>query len=521
MFIAQWAGLRRHILEAEIGSLACQPLHPQGWRGWQTRLWGGGYVRLQHPVHREKSMLVLLFVAAFSFSHCSAEESNLLWFISPSSALLVDNATFPCGETADAPCRRLDDILFPVEAGECVLPSQETAGTNSTTFVFLQGVHKVRPLCFRHWNNLSIIGLADTVVIVQGESAPTGDIRGVLAFDNCSNVVITNLGFSDIPPGYAGIHFKSSQIMTVEGSHFMPSAVASIGILVENPQGLTMVSSCIFMGTGAQVQGLRGIDILLGAFQSMTNDPTLCTVSRIAAATTYIRNSQFSNFYSNSGSASSAGLLSYNQAKTAAAAVRVLYRTNVCGQTVAFLNNSFSHNVMFDGSTVIFVFEASTKGNQAIINENTFYENSAAYGAGLGFYFWTNSAENLARIIGSVFESNNAQMEGGGVFAGFFSTDTSNKLIVETCTFKQNFAHYGSAMYISNSPHYRDPPDDIRDSAQPPLVEVVFNSNNFNSNAAYFGGSIGVVTLVRIDATFSGSRCVVFIGVYSSVLYLH
>ena len=462
---------------------------------------------LFRPVSREK-MLVLLLVVAFTFPRCGAGESNLLWFIGPSSALSGDNSTSPCGETVDNPCRRLDDILIPVEAGECVLPSPATAGTNSTTFVLLQGVHKVRRLCFRQWSHLSIVGLADTVVTVQGESAPSGDIRGVLAFDNCSNVIIANLGFSSMPPGYAGIHFKSSSVVAVEGSQFMPSSVASIGIFVDNPQGLTIVSSCIFMGTGAKVQGLTGIDVAHGAFQKSTVDHALCTASRNISATTYIRNSQFSNFYStSSGSASNAGLFSYNHVKTAAAAVRVVYRANVCRQTVTLFNNSFSSNVMVDGSTVVFLFEASAKGNQAIISGNTFFENIAAYGAGLSFYFWTNSAENLGRIISSVFELNYAQVEGGGVFAGFFSTDTSNKLIVEACSFKQNFAPYGSALYITNSPHSRDPPEDIRDSAQPPLVEVVFNGNNFNGNAAFGSGSVGVVTLVRIDATFSGSRC--------------
>lgn len=473
---------------------------------------------LHHPVNKE-SMLVLLLVVAFSFPSSCAGKSDLLWFISPSSALSVDNVTFPCGGTFDNPCRRLDDVLVPTEAGECVLPSPETAGTNSTIFVFLQGVHNVRRMCFRQWSNLSIVGLAGAIATVQGEAAPTGDIRGVLAFDNCSNVVIANLRFSGMPPGYAGIHFKSSRIMTIEGSHFMPSAVASMGIFVDNPQGLTIVSSCIFKGTGEQVQALRGIDVVHGAIQGNTTDTAFCNASRIDSATTYIQNSQFSNFYStSSGSQSNAGLFSYNRAKTAAAAIRVVYRTNICGQTVTLVKNSFSSNVMVDGSTVVFLFDVSAKGNQAIIDGNTFSENVAAYGAGLGFYFWKNSAENLARIVRSVFEINYAQVEGGGVFAGFFSTDTSNILVVEMCTFKQNFAPYGSAMYITNSPHYHNPPENIRDSAQPPLVEVVFNGNNFNGNAAFFSGSIGVVTLVRIDATFSGSRCVC--SLYSSLMSL-
>ena len=464
-------------------------------------------------------MFVLVLVVAFAFPRCGAGESNFIWFVSPSSVLSGGNATSPCGETADTPCSRMEDILVPGEAGECVLPNPETAGTNSTTFVLLQGVHTVRRLCFRQWNHLSIVGLAGTVVIVQGQAAPAEDIRGVLAFDNCSNVIIANLGFSNIPPAFAGIHFKSSSVVAVEGSTFRPSAVGSMGIFVENPQGLTLVSSCIFMGSGAPVQRVKGIDIAYGASQRggtgfTAADPVLCAASRDLSATIYIRNSQFSNFYSSSGSTvSNDDLFSYGHANALAAAVRGVYRTNVCGQTVTLFNNSFSSNVMVGGSTVVFLFEASTKGNKAIINGNTFSGNVASYGAGVALYFWTKSAENLASIISSVFEFNYAQVEGGAVFAGFFSADVSNILIVETCSFKQNFAPYGSAVYIINSPHYFAPPENIRDLVQPPLVEVVFNANNFIANAI-FPGSIGIVTLVRIDATFSGSRCVYCYSVF-------
>ena len=409
------------------------------------------------------------------------------WYIGQSSN--VNTST--CGADPSTACERLEDILGDAPSlGDCFQPTNSTAGTDSTTFIFLENYYfSSQKICFDGWKSLRMGGSPTSFMLPPSPS--TKRVRGVITLRNCDDAIVERVAFDDIPYALAGIHIASCSNLSLRSSSFVVSLEDNLGVLLQDAMQTTAITNCTFSGSPvpSRVQG-----ILATLTGNATKNSSLlisdCIFSGINARTIL-------------------SPYSYRDSSEFASAVEVSVG-DTSGLKVVVLRSNFTNVSSNVGSTLLMRFDSRSYESEFSIESCTFYNNSAAYGGGLGVYFWAGSARNRVDVSNTDFEANTAAFEGGAMFAGFFTKEPNTSTITVTeASIQSNTASYGAAMFVATYPFLMESVDDILQLLNPPLgnlviVNCIFNHNKLLSTIP--SESFGIVLISRIDAQFSGNK---------------
>ena len=433
-------------------------------------------------------------------------EETAIWYFGSSDTSNVSSNPQLCGKTRDVPCTDIN-VIFGFQFS-CAKPNNFTAGRNSTRIVFLQGVHNLFPVCFKEWNNVEIV--ADQGARPQINSRLASAL-GVFSFENCVNVSVYGLEFDTVPVGRSALYFFETEDVYVSNCRFVLSFIATVGINLQSIAGSVIISENTFIGNITEVQPIRGIIVSqrhVGQTEAGKVNLSLCEQSQLMQSKLYIVNCTFKGLTVQlfDPSVHDDDLYSYSKASGVGCAIQMTLDSNICGQEFAVNNNLFEDIVAIGGSSVLVTFRRYSSGNAVGFFGNSFKNNRASYGGGVGIFHWSNTMNNSVSIQKSVFSDNEAVVEGGAVFCVFLSKYSSNQLHVESSQFLNNSALYGAACHIANAPYFIDPPNDISDLVAPPLVKVYVTNCFFLYNYHLSPASLGVVVFTRIDMSLTGDK---------------
>jgi predicted outer membrane repeat protein len=100
------------------------------------------------------------------------------------------------------------------------------------------------------------------------------------------------------------------------------------------------------------------------------------------------------------------------------------------------------------------IIKGSSFNNTVIVQNCTFYNNSALWGGGIDAIFLDRASNNTFQVKGCIFSNNRAQDRGGGALQlGFYGTEGIylNSIVVENTKFVENSAGWGAAIAFFSS----------------------------------------------------------------------
>ena len=136
------------------------------------------------------------------------------------------------------------------------------------------------------------------------------------------------------------------------------------------------------------------------------------------------------------------------------------------------------------GGGALIIFRKYTSNNRIIVNESLFEYNYAEFGAGLKLLYEGGSSSNIS-IAQCTFNGNNASVSGGGLDVGAMpltesNTDfpSGNSIIILECNFTSNAALFGGGLGIYAS-------DGL-------IHSLKIESCNFSNNSAIGGSAVSI-----------------------------
>ena len=395
--------------------------------------------------------------------------------------------------------------VFEVNGSVCI-GSTGQGNRSSTTVIFLSGTHVLPTICLFQWNNLTVRGEGDVSI----EPENFGDY-GLFTFGNSSNILITDLSFVVSIDGRAPLLFQNSSDVIVSNCMFSLPALSSKGIIIKEPRGTVMIQQCMFRGNALELSNVEAESGSTGLYIFHSEG-----VSNII-----IEDCDFKEFYIGQ----MARQEDFGNARTIGQALALLFNKFSTGHSVKVSRCQFTENFVESGSTLLIMFDLSSQLNSVLISECQFIGNRNLYGA-LGIYYWEDAADNSVTIKDSIFTSNIAYLEGGGIFATFLSQNVNNRLMIDNCTFERNRANEGAAIRLFNSPTWFTPAVNIRND----LVSVNISNCVFTNNTAVGTGFLsatlgteGIINALRIRLFFSQTKyvCVCLCLCVSLCIYIH
>ena len=137
------------------------------------------------------------------------------------------------------------------------------------------------------------------------------------------------------------------------------------------------------------------------------------------------------------------------------------------------------------GGGALIIFRNYTSNNRIIVNESLFEYNYAEFGAGLKLLYEGGSSSNIISIAQCTFNGNNASVSGGGLDVGAMpltesNTDfpSGNRIIILECNFTSNAALFGGGLGIYAS-------DGL-------IHSLKIESCNFSNNSAIGGSAVSI-----------------------------
>ena len=406
---------------------------------------------------------------------------DVTWFIGgPNHPNSSANIT-ECGRTVELPCVNLSVVLevskvFKINDSRCAISTNE-GNRSSTTVIFLSGTYVLPAICLYNWSNVYVQGIGD-VSIVSPTSGQTGDY-GVFKFVNSSNITIVNLNFIVYTPGRAALLFQNSIDLFISNCTYDLSADGSRGIVIEQPQEDVVIQGCMFKGNVLNVTESTGLIIHFAEGVSAVK----------------IEHNDFRDFYA----PPTTQLESYRRSRKLGQALLLIFDEFSTGHTVEVSQCMFIENIASSGSTLLISFYSGSKLNNVFVTECQFTGNRNLYGA-VGIYHWRRTADNSVTIKHSNFSGNQANLEGGGIFAAFLSRHATNLLTIHNCIFVNNSAKEGGALDLFNAPAWFTHSVDVSDD----LVSVSISNCMFANNAAL--GTEGIINTLRIRLFFSNTK---------------
>jgi hypothetical protein len=430
-------------------------------------------------------------------------EENTVWYF----GALVANASLDplvCGKTRDTPCADLS-VVFGFQA-ECMMPTNFTAGSDSTTIVLLPGIHSMHPVCFSGWKNLSII--AEDGACIDGRLGP-GSAQGLLSFENCVNIRLQGLDFHYIPIGRSGVYVRETTNVIVSACNFLLSAKASSGINLQFPSGIVVMMMCRFVGNVTDDDKPEVTGILVSWSTGLTveqSNVSQCSLSGRIKSRLSIENCSFNGLIVKRVDTTSSNDFSSFKTSTFGSAIDMKFGATTCGQDVLLNSNHFEDIVAVGGSSLLILFESYSIDNTVYIFDNYFKNGRASYGGGIGIFHWSGTVNNSVFIQESTFVNNAGLVEGGGLFCVFLSKHSSGQLHIEGSHFSNNSASIGAAVYIANTPFFFESPQDLSELLRPPFVNVYVISSSFVNNHPVSPSSIGIVVVTHIEMYLTGNN---------------
>ncbi|CAG9312599.1 unnamed protein product [Blepharisma stoltei] len=150
-------------------------------------------------------------------------------------------------------------------------------------------------------------------------------------------------------------------------------------------------------------------------------------------------------------------------------------------------NNLYVRNCSFLDNSADFAPAIYFKGKNLYVDSSKFESNESKLGSGGAIYFILGSANNKGAIIisSSSFRNNSAQTNGGGIYIEAKSTvPLGLDLIISQTNFTENYADYGSALYLDRS---------VSLSQSSTIITSKFKENNSHKSgtiALYFYSGI-------------------------------
>ena len=286
--------------------------------------------------------------------------------------------------------------------------------------------------------------------------------------------------------------FENNTDVTILNCMYSLLEKSSRGIIFKQPQGKVVIKGCTFRGGLSRGElspvGSRGLYVICGEGLS---DFTIedCNFKHFYADT--VPNQE--SFYSASGVGQGLALL-FNEVSTR-------HHVEVSGCL-------FTDNSVHSGSTFLIIFDSTSQQNSVLVSRSQFIRNVNLYGT-VGVFYWRLPANNSVTIRDSIFISNTAHLEGGGIFAAFLSQHVTNLLIIDNCTFENNKANEGAALVLFNSSTWFNQTAGIRNE----LVSVSIRGCTFTNNTALSSsfvnvGTEGIIDALRIRLFFINSKYV-------------
>ena len=153
------------------------------------------------------------------------------------------------------------------------------------------------------------------------------------------------------------------------------------------------------------------------------------------------------------------------------------------------LSEGKSHTALGSGGGLSMFFMGNVTNKTISVLNCTFDDNSAWDAAGLYLRFQDNATANVVTVCNSTFSSNHGRSNGGGMSVSHHVRKETafgkNKVYIENCTFDNNTANNGGALFISIAP---------QDITSDRLFDICVNNSEFVGNKAFQGAAVHVLS---------------------------
>lgn len=441
--------------------------------------------------------LPLLFIFLQSLP---IQATDLEWYISANGSAVV--AT--CGRTSAEPCNRLDVIVTrSPKFDSCYLPDGAVDGGGTTTVYFMGEVNFVTNMCLMNWTNLRMVGLEDNNTIT---SSIFGGNRGIFEYIQCTNVSIENLNFAASALNSATLFFQASTDIRVTSCSLSLTSQSTIGVQLLHCAGDIALMNDTFYGNGDEVADNLfplGLDMSHGClYCSNPVDGGLYNFSELSFSLA-ITGCMFMDLTNRSPPEDA-----YDVARSSAVAMRLTFGANSTQNQIFVQDCNFSNITNPEANSIVVDYEGGSANNTVHFAGCTFRENKVRYGGGLSAYFYAGPVDSNLIIEDSNFIDNVANFEGGGVFATFLSSGSSNTLSIYNSVFTGNSAIYGSGLFLLNNPQWLTHII-FFDPVTRSLVTAELTGCRFESNRADMNE--GVINTLRIQLNVYGIRSAIIL----------
>ena len=179
---------------------------------------------------------------------------------------------------------------------------------------------------------------------------------------------------------------------------------------------------------------------------------------------------------------------------------RCSFVNNIASQLalVQFIPNQANHVAFGRGGGLSLFFNGDTTGNQVNISHCNFISNKAVYGGGLFVEFHDAATGNIVRVENSKFENNSVPFQfnttgGGARISHFVLSDgingTGNNVTYVLCMFHSNTGYYGGG--VSIEPALQDTKKEVATFS---FVRCTFHNNFARLGSAVYIASFSLIT---------------------------